>query len=399
MATDSKSPSKKLLIVTAVGWLIALVALGYIIGHNENSDSPSHSFEARIPPADFLYLDGPRIVSYLAQLEGGRTEEVHRIDKEIHSINAAAGANGIQIGASAQHESTAESTITRTVASGLEQLIEELREDEVPLVSFHEEKEELRAPEALEQLREGWLVRFKTDDLLSPGYIAPYVVLRQSATLAALFPHSSDRYDRHRSERQKERAESFVQQVGSNPRITFAVAPPAPLPRASSSSPPPPEGEGVIFGTAPEEKQPVKLLLPMRYRYLTDERSLLEKSRDQYTGGDLWVIGKVIRVFKENEHPHCPPSEARKGSCPKPGPQYTDYATREIWKAPLEQASGYLIKKVSHHCTIKRTKDELQEKSGRGERAKGRACFLAKLRRQTELEGPGAVILPLAIYK
>ena len=132
----------------------------------------------------------------------------------------------------------------------------------------------------------------------------------------------------------------------------------------------------------------------MRYAELTTERSLLEKDRDEYTGGRVVVIGKVVRVFDPRE------AECR-GAGPgcEPQPAYTDYATQEIWRGPLEQASNYLIDNVSHSCRIRRTAAEIAADPTAKRQIAGRACFLAKLERQTRLYTPGAVILPLAVYK
>jgi len=83
-------------------------------------------------------------------------------------------------------------------------------------------------------------------------------------------------------------------------------------------------------------------------------------------------------------------------------PEYTDYATRETWKHPLEGASNYLIKHVSHSCATRRSKVEVRQRKARGDAVpplEGRPCFLRKLDRQTELHAPGAVILPIAIWK
>ncbi|MDX6625975.1 MAG: hypothetical protein QOE56_964 [Solirubrobacterales bacterium] len=356
-------------LVAAVG-VYSLVS-GRLSGGGSSNAQP---FEARMAPAEFLYLDGARILGYVAQLEGGEIGTVHRISKEISQVSGEATANGLlKIGASSQHENLADSTITRTESSELGLMLDDLRRDPRPGVSIHPITLDNAAN--LNHLREGWLVRFATGALLSPGYIRPYVVVRQSATLAALFPQAAgNQADAERAEIQRRKAESFAKQIGPNPRITFAVAPP----RAERGAP------------------SLKVLMPMRYRNLTDERSLLEKGRDQYTGGKLIVIGKVIRIFKQ----HGKPCEVGDAKCLlELPPEYTDFATQEIWRSPLEQASNYLIEKVSHSCRTPRTREELVGPDKPSKLIEGRACFLAKLKRQTQLYAPGVVILPLAVYK
>ena len=177
-------------VLAALGIFAAaafLVAWGS--GKLDGGSSGSTGFEARIPPVEFLYLDGGRILNYVAQLEGGEVGEVHRISKEISTVSGEAATGGFKVGASSQHENEADSTLTRTESSELGLLLNDLRGDHLPGVSLHAVS--LEDPAGLRGLREGWLVRFSTDHLLAPGYIRPYVVVRQSATLAALFPQAA----------------------------------------------------------------------------------------------------------------------------------------------------------------------------------------------------------------
>jgi hypothetical protein len=354
---------------------ISVVALVVVLTQGEGSSSPS----GRLPPAEFLYVDGPRILNYLAQLEGGRVEEVHQISKEIRSLSGGAAAGGLEAAASTQRESVADSTVTRTQSSVLALLLKDLAADDRHGASVRPVR--LDSAKDLGGIEEGQLVRFVTHSLLSPGYIRPYVVIRQSATFGALFPQ----FRKHpagvrRATHQRRKAEVFARQVGPNPRITFAV------------SPPPSDGE-----------TPLKVLLPMHYLGLTSERSLLAKGDDRYVGGRLVVIGKVARMF--------PPDEEGEE---EEAPAYTDFATQEIWRSPLEHAaSNYLVDEVSHNCETRHSNAELVKaernlnagvapERSRGildRPIEGRQCLLAKLKRQTRLYAPGAVILPLAVYK
>jgi hypothetical protein len=362
---------KKVLAVACV--VIAGLAAALVLGLGDKGESSeAQTFQAPLPPVEFLYLDGARILDFLSELEGGQVRAVHRITKEIATASAGGSGGGFTVGASSQHESVADSTVTRTEASELGLLLNALARNDLHGVSFHaidlNNPANVRNPKVF---REGMLVRFVTHDLLSPGYIRPYVVVRQSATLAALFPQASgDPIGAKRAQRQREKAESFAHQVGPDPRITFFVSP-RPRDKGDAS---------------------LKVLMPMRYRDLTQERSLLEKGRDQYTGGRLVVFGKVIRVFRHETEIPC---RNRARRCP----EYTDFATRETWRNPLEQASKFLIEQVSHNCSTPRSAGAQEKHPSRSPVIKGRACFLAKLKRQTELYAPGAVILPIAVYK
>jgi hypothetical protein len=357
---------------------IAIAAAALIVALGQGGDSGSSP--NRLPPAEFLYVDGPRILNYLAQLEGGRIDEVHQISKEIRSLNAGASAGGINAAASTQRESVADSRITRTQSSVLALLLKDLAEDDRHGASV--KPVALGGAEDLSEIREGGLVRFVTHSLLSPGYIRPYLVIRQSATFGALFPE----FRKHptaarRAIHQRHKAKVFARQVGPDPRITFAVSPPSK------------EGEA-----------PLKILMPMHYQGLTGERSLLARGEDRYVGGRLVVIGKVARVFPLE------PEESEEAAAPA----YTDFATQEIWRGPLEHAaSDYLVDEISHRCETRHSSTELAIAKRNLEAGvapmrsqaildtpiEGRECFLAKLKRQTKLNAPGAVILPLAVYK
>lgn len=362
------APKKGLAFACVV--IAALAGVTVLNAVNGGGSSDSEPFRSRMPPVEFLYLDGARILNYLAQLEGGRVGAVHRISKEVTSVNAGAESGGFKVGASSQREEAAESTLVPTETSELALMLNGLRENTRPGVAMH--PVQLEAPRDLAPLREGWLVSFRTRDLLGPGYIRPYVVLRQSATLAALFPRAaSDPESAERAEEQRRRAESFARQVGPNPRLIFTVAPHR-------------------SGTC----RPLRVLLPMAYRGLTSERSLLEKDREQFTGGELTVIGKVVRVFPSADGRGCEPIDDREAQL-----DYTDFATQEIWTSPLQQASKYLIRHVSHSCETTTTEAEREEQPSLPEKVNGRRCFLVKLKRQTRLYAPGAVILPIAVYK
>jgi len=367
----------KALALVGVGLAAAVAAVLYveILGSGKGADDPS--FEAPIPVVEYLYLDGERVLEYLAEVEGGEVGSVKRISQEIQKVEAGATQGPFDVGASSQRVNSAESTVTRTKASALGLLLDKLENNAHDYVDYHDVK--LDKAQDIHGIREGMMVKFVTHSLLSPGYIRPYVVVRQSATLAALFPRGPDgNGNAERAAEQRRRAESFARQVGPNPRLTFAVAP---LP-------------------ADGARRTLKVLLPMSYSGLTEERSLLEKGPDDFTGGRLVVFGKVIRLFKHRVH-------CKGGRCFGRGaPEYTDYATRETWRHPLEGASNYLVEHVSHSCQAPRTPAERRRWWQRHRRHRekvppleGRPCFLRKLKRQTALHAPGAVILPIAIWK
>jgi hypothetical protein len=338
--------------------IAAVIAVLFVQITDDSGDTSGQTdeFVSMLPASEFLYLDGGKILTYLAELEGGERGPVHKIAKEVSELKGELGTDGASVSAISQHESSAESTLVRTEASELGLLLHALHTNELHGVSYH--RVALGRPGSLDDLKEGELVRFVTHSLSAPGYIRPYVVVRDSATLGALFPRQlGSTASAEHAQTQRHRAKVFIDQIGPNPRITFLVSPP--------------EGaEGIPT-----------IVMPVNYAGLTTERSLLEKDRERHTGGRLVVFGKVDRVFRDEGNYPC-----RAGP---PCSVYTDFATREVWKNPLEQASTYLIEHVSHSC---------KSLSG-DQQMTGRECFISELGQQTELSSPGAVIVPIAILK
>jgi hypothetical protein len=342
------------------------VVIALVVAHTDDSNrSKDPEYTSALVPGEFLYLDGPRILTYLSEMEGGEAGPVHRIAGLVSSANLGATVSDFNVGASSQYESKAEATVVRTEASELGLLLRDLAKDEQPGVAYHDVK--LNEPGSLAKLKEGDIVRFTTHALVGPGYIRPYVVVRDSATLGALFPRElGSKRSAALALIHREEAELFAHQIGPDPRITFLISP------------------------GQEEEDIPTLLMPMRYAALTTERSLLEKDSEKHTGGEVTVFGKVVRKF-ESEPTSCRPEQA-------PCPNYTDFATREVWEHPLDHASRYLVRHVSHNCRL----DLAEEADADGqepESLSGRECFLEKLRRQTELFAPSAVIAPIAILK
>lgn len=322
-----------------------------------------HSATHRVP-FEFLYIDSGRIADYLAQLEGGEVGQAHRIKKEIRQEKGELSADGVAVGAEAQQENEIESTLVPTASSGLDVILRD--------VGPEIRKFEPNDWSSLDGLADGSLVRIRTRYLLSPGYIRPYVIVSTAATLAALFPRrGSGEHARRLAASRRHRVRVFADRIGSDPRITLDIDPPRP-----------PKGK----------EGPVKVLLPIEYKNLTRERSLIEKEEGHFTGGTLTVVGKVARVFRGRG-----PSS---GSGARPGfhPEFVDYATRESWQGPIRHTSKSLLERIGCDCRVVRA---IGRGSGGAEARPlhGRRCLLTKLRRQTRLFAPGVVILPLAIYK
>jgi hypothetical protein len=305
-------------------------------------EDPTLSGQSQRRPAEFLYLDNGRVAAYLAQLEGG----IQNSERLTNTLTTGAEAkvtagNFLSAGGSSQVQSFVEREVTPTAAAVFFRLVDDLGAgDMISTVS-------VRSLEDIEDAGEAAFVKFSSNDLRTPVYANPYQVVRQAGTLPALFPlPSSSKVKREAVRQLREDSEGFARQVGLNPRLTFSIRP----------------------DEAPAEKQ-FTLLLPVRYQQLTDERSLIQNG-----GGEFTVVGKVIRVYPTEELA-----------------TYVDTPTRETWTQPLRHAPGGLFLRTASKCEF--------PGGGKAEGSELRDCVQRVLMEQTKVDEPGAVILPMAIYK
>lgn len=356
-----------------ISWAVATVALvafvvlftfgafstAFDAGAGDNQKAPV--------PAEFLYLDTTRVLSYLAQMQGGATESEQLSHKETNSLTAKLAVRGLlEASASGETEDLTQRVVTPTAASSFIELLEVLKhEDEVQNLGLKDirradsdsggETEDGRIPKGV---KEGEFVLFRTSAMRPPTYVNAYLAVRQSSTLSALFPMpSSNPEKREAVKRQREAARKFVKQVGDDPRLVFDLRP---------------EGGG---------KDGPEYLLPVSYSQLTSERSLVK-----YGGGEFSVLGKVVRLFPE------------RGRHPKPREQaYVDSPTREAWGRPLKRAIRPLLCRSQPSCLQKLDEEDAAERLDTIEET--RRELSQALLKQSQIHREGAVILPLAIYK
>ena len=294
-------------------------------------------------PAEFLYLDNGRAAAYLAQLEGG-IDNGERLTNTLTTQTEAKvnAGNVVSFGGSSQRQSFVEREITPTASAIFFRLIDDLKSDKqlFPVSG--------RLLPTFERQGEGAFVEFKTEELRTPVYANPYQVVRQASTLSALFPlPSRSKARREAVKHLREASEGFAAQVGPNPRLVYSIQP---------------EDKA-------GKKKNFRLLLPVRYQQLTDERSLIQNG-----GGRFTVIGKIVRLYATDE-----------------GESYVDSSTREVWTQAIKHAPGGLLRRTVRKCELPDGK-----RAGAGEL---RPCVLDALHDQTEVDQRGAVIIPIAIYK
>jgi hypothetical protein len=339
--------------------ILALVLLGSILGVHLRSpfgsDAPATGQSVNRRPAEFLYLDSHRALAYLAQLEGGTTESEQVSHKLTETLGGKLALKGIlEANGETQSEDFAQRDVTPTAASSFVELVEALE------VAGKLRHPTLRCFQCGCAPTEGEFVIFTTSAARAPIYLNPYLAVRQSVTLSALFPTGgTDNEQRKAILTEREAARKFATQVGTDPRIVFDLRP------------------------GDERGAPTQYLLPVSYRQLTSERSLIK-----YGGGAFTVLGKVVRVF---------PERGQKTEEEEREEPYVDSATRETWRRPLENAIPRLICSSDPVC-VKRTRGaDLEEREAAIDTT--RTEMEDALREQTEVESRGAVILPIAIYK
>jgi hypothetical protein len=337
-------------------------------------------------PVEFLYLDGGRVLTYLEEIQGGtvRTEEQsrRRTDTLTATLNLQ---HSLEAGNSSEEEELIRRSVSPTAASSYFELVRDLEAgDQIARIKWFDYG-------GIRRLEEGQFVKFHAPGLRPPIYLEPYLAVRQDPTLAALFPrpvrNSAANEARIRSERRA--AQRFLHQVGGDPRIVFSLRSTRPIcPAVAKATEATPLDFQAIQQAALESLQcreaprqvSVQFLLPLRYRQLTDEGSLIQDG-----GGEINVLGKIVRILPEHHE--------------KRGASYIDSPTRQTWRRPLHQAIGALLCRSDPAC----------ERKARAEKDGGTAVGDAPndarrdmeeaLTKQTEIQSKGAVVVPLAIYK
>ena len=346
-------------VVVTIFAIAALAGLIFCLGDSGSGDTAS--LQPKFPPGgpvEFLYLDAPRVATYLAQVEGGEVESEKLTRKLTQNLNAKLSLKELgELGSSQISELLAEKSVKPTAASSFFALRGQLEEAHVIHTIRPRYFQEIASRE------EGDFVEFETNALLPPRYINAYLAVLHAGTLAAIFP---------KSETQRREATNFFKKVGFTPRAVFALQP-------YNTTPDPASGQASASQAV--GRQSVKYLLPFTVPLLSSERSLLKNG-----GGTFTVLGKLVRLFPKSPEKEQPSS-------------YVDSATQETWEQALKTAPGELLCRTEPKCAeTVRNRDPFGKKR---ETAidKGRKEILETLETQTTIGGRGAVILPIAIYK
>jgi hypothetical protein len=337
---------------------MAVIAIGiWILAHflNSGGGAKGTQLKARFPPVEFLYLDQPRSLSYLEELQGGAVNSEQESRSATNNLEAKLKLESAEAGSSRQEVEQLQRSITPTAASIFTELRAALeRGKKIHTIDHPAEYSEIL------DLPEGQFVLFDTEELHRPLYLDPYLAVRQDPTLTALFPmpeHGRRKRHRLRSERRASRL--FAKQLGGSPHMVFSLWP----------------------GSA---KKNVHYLLPLNIGSFNKEDSVLKNG-----GGSLTVLGKLTRVLPE-------PSEQERE---ERALNYVDFATRETWRLPLHFAPALLVCRSDPSCRANRRQEGAHGPGLVKDVRRARRAMEAALAAQTEVADKGAVIVPVAIYK
>jgi hypothetical protein len=340
---------RRVLTVAAgvVAGAAAVAAIWWWVGDGEAASAFGR--DAGIAPPDYAYLDSARVVLYLGQLEGGLAESEKLTEELTQNRNATIAASGFQIGGSAGRSSATERVVTPTATARFYRLL-----DSLDARGFLRTVDAAAGGKAMARsfarIPEGSFVRLRNCRLELPGYVefGQAVPARRRLSPAeawnaylAAGGAAEDYQTVQAANVAAGRAKGLVDTplLIAPERVKRALAAAAPaLARVVRQNPRVPASCGTAANPA---RGALDLLLPIRLGEISPERSLL--------AGPVTVVGKVVRAVRPSDDP------------------YVDSASLALFDAPVSRAGLW---------------------AGEDSLAAGVTVL-----------PPGAVILPIAIYK
>jgi hypothetical protein len=105
----------------------AVVALSWwLVGGGESSNSLLQG-DPGIPPPEYAYLDNARVLAYLGQIEGGLSGSEKVTEQLSRTRNGGVAASGLQVGASSSQQQFVERVVTPTATARFYRLLDLLR--------------------------------------------------------------------------------------------------------------------------------------------------------------------------------------------------------------------------------------------------------------------------------
>ncbi len=355
---DEPRPLRRRLPLAAAALVgAAAVGLGWLfLGGGSGSSTAALEQDPGIPPPDYVYLDNARVVSYLGQIEGGLSTSEKLTQQLTQSRNAALAASGFQLGGSAGQSSAVERVVTPTATARFYRLLDRLEAH-----GYLRTVDASAAPAALVHdfaaVPEGTFVKLHNCMLWIPSYVQLEQLMRASggrisasdAYLQAngsMPPVAQDALSIARAAAGRTKGLTGSASVYVPPaverrmtvaarRLVTAVGPNARVPISSCA------------GTPALKPRGVDLLIPIRLGELAPEQSLL--------AGPVTVVGKVVRAVRRQDD------------------AYVDNASLALFDGPV------------------RAVDSALPDAG--------LVQTSELDADATVLSPGAVILPIAIYK
>jgi hypothetical protein len=342
----------------------AVVGVAWLVVGNEGNSGVSSSLASLgqapgIAPPAYAYLDNASVALYLGQLEGGIAKSEQLTQQLTRGRSAGLSAGGLTVGGQTGSSSQAERVVTPTATARFYQLLDLLSRDGY-LHTIDTDASPARVKQAFARIPEGSFVRLQGCTLRLPGYVRLEQIWRASkgtesplsavltATQSSVSSGGANSYD---EVIQALGAAGRLKQAVGSAMIAIPAKPERRLGRAIDAlehavGPNPRVPLSTCDGRTDYRPRGVDLLFPIRLANLSTEASLL--------AGPVTLVGKLVRAVR------------------KPGQEYVDDASFATFSGPT---------------------DSLDAVQAAGTE------FNKELDADAVVLAPGAVILPIAIYK
>jgi hypothetical protein len=369
---DAPSPGGKSRLVLSGAALLGAAAVGiaWLVTGTTGNSSVSTSLDTlaqapAVAPPDYAYLDTAAVALYLGQLQGGLATSEQLSEQLSKGRSASLGAGGLSLGGSTASSSTAERVVTPTATSSFYQLLDLLgRDGYLHTVDATESPAKLR--HAFAGIPEGSFVELQNCTIQIPSYVtleelsrastgnqSPLAIyLSATQSIAQTFGSSPTSYQEllealHAAGRARKGTGIPAAFVRFTPqeqrRLGRAIRA---LDKSVGTDPRVPLS--TCDGGTDYKPRGVDLLFPIQLADLSSEQSLL--------AGPVTVVGKLVRAVRNQ------------------GEDYVDEASFATFVGPTSR--------------IDRAAPQLDEKG-----------LYEELDADAVVLNPGAVILPIAIYK
>jgi hypothetical protein len=356
--------SRRTLLAAAALVGAAVVGLAWLfVGNDDNSDVSSSLASLGqapgIPPPAYAYLDNASVALYLGQLQGGIAKSEQLTQQLTRGRSAGLSAGGLSLGGQTGSSAQAERVVTPTATARFYQLLDLLSRDGY-LHKINAAASPAKLKQAFAGIPEGSFVQLSDCTLRLPGYVSLAQIWRASKGTEAPLSAVLTAMQSSGSSGGANSYDQIEQALGAAGRKKGLVG------SASVAIPPRAERrlkaaiDSLDHAVGPNPRVPIStcdgktnfrprgidLLFPVRLANLSTEASLL--------AGPVTLVGKLVRAVR------------------KPGQEYVDDASFATYSGSARGLDGI---------------------------AAAGTEFYNELDADAVVITPGAVILPIAIYK